>query len=471
MGSDAETDREVSPRILLQARSLARRDSSWGGVRPAPGIDPLDHFRNIAGRPYPVYLWGDRAAETGRYSIITHTPYATIRASGGRTLIERGRHRLLLPVDGVALAARLVAWGRNGSHSQLPFVGGAIGYVSYEHGRHYVGVPANGVQAPLPAYHFAFYDHAFVYDHQEETGFWVGDGERFGTKAMGVSEGAFRMGSWESSVSRDMYLRDVEKVLAHIAAGDIYQANYTVRFSAPAHVDPVAAALALQEQNPSPLGAFLGYPFGAIWSCSPELLLDGDANGRMMSRPIKGTRGRDPDPARDVALRESLAVSEKDRAELLMIVDLVRNDLGRVAEIGTVTVDTLFGVRTFANVHHLEATVSATLPVRPEWSAVMAAILPGGSVTGAPKRRAVEVLGTLETVPRSVYTGAIGYFSENGRASFNLPIRTAYHDGTHLHLHSGGGIVADSSPEREYDEMQTKIENMRAIFSGLCTST
>jgi para-aminobenzoate synthetase component 1 len=342
----------------------------------------------------------------------------------------------------------------------LPFVGGAIGYVTYEYALRYTGTAAH--RGPLPDYYFGLYHRAFVYDHRAERGYWIGDPGRVGTVKQRDTRRAPT--HWQPSVDRDTYSRHVNRILEHIAAGDIYQANYTVRFESPGEVDAACLAVRLQREIPTPMGAYLGYPFGAIWSVSPERLVSGRRGERVESRPIKGTRPRAADPKRDSALAQELAADPKERAELLMIVDLVRNDLGRLAPYGTVKVERLFEVETYANVHHLEAIVSAALPAGLDWPAVLAALLPGGSVTGAPKRRATEILGALEPAPRSVYTGAVGYVSAGGHADFNLPIRTAYHDGSRFYLHSGSGIVADSVPEREYEEMLVKVDNIRRLL-------
>jgi para-aminobenzoate synthetase component 1 len=214
------------------------------------------------------------------------------------------------------------------------------------------------------------------------------------------------------------------------------------------------------------MGAFLGFTPATVWSLSPERLVSGKREDYLESRPIKGTRRRDGRADVDLALGLELQQNPKDRAELLMIVDLVRNDLGRVASAGSVHVSELFGRRAYSNVHHLEAVVRSDFPPEKNWSDVLSALLPGGSVTGTPKRRAVEILSRLEPCPRSVYTGALGYISYHGTADFNLPIRTLYHDGSRFYLHSGGGIVADSDPEAEFEESRIKIAHILELLQS-----
>lgn len=450
--------------LSSQAESYLRSPVSATEIREAPGVRPEDVFAAASKFPMPVYLWGDGVHPRGRYSIITHSPYATIGSTPEGALLSRGRDRLAVPLDGVALAASLA--DTKEGHSEIPFQGGALGYISYEHGLRYLGCHAHRAGAPLPEYFFGLYDHAFVYDEVDRLGYWIGTPDT----AKGHVEPYVPVltSGWNASVDRSEYLRNVESVLENIAAGEIYQANYTVRYTRTGFADPASLAMHMRNRIATPMGGFLSFPFGSIWSASPERIVSGSRNGRlhghMESCPIKGTRRRDSDPEIDVALSAELLADSKDKAELLMIVDLVRNDLGKVAPYGSVKVESLYELQTFANVHHLEATVSAAMPAQLSWVEVMNSILPGGSITGAPKKRAVEILQAMETVPRSVYTGAMGYFSRHGAADFNLPIRTLYHDGSEFYLHSGSGIVADSVPEREYDELQVKIQNIRTLL-------
>jgi para-aminobenzoate synthetase component 1 len=267
-----------------------------------------------------------------------------------------------------------------------------------------------------------------------------------------------------STFTPDDYRRAVEKVQDHIRAGDIFQANLSQRWSCEtAGAEPSALALALSDAlaqlSPAPYGAFFATPDHAIASASPERFLE--LRGRQVeTRPIKGTRPRSSDSKEDRALREALLASGKDRAENVMIVDVLRNDLGRVCEPGTVHTVGLCELEAFPQVYHLVSTVLGTLREKLDAFDLLEACFPGGSITGAPKIRAMEILESLEPVRRHVYTGGIGYLDWNGDADWNLAIRTALVTPTAVHFAAGGGITADSDPDAEYRETLDKAEGM-----------
>lgn len=454
MGPDAHRPARLSTRV-------ATRASSFEVVGEAT-IPPDRVFEGVAHKPYPVYLWGDGQPEKGRYSVVAASPRAVLTVRGGQTvLLEGGRSRAL---QGSPLAHLESLVNQNQAPDMdLPFTGGAIGYISYEWACDALGV--HNPRGPLPDVCFAVYDTAYVFDHAAERGYWVG--AEFPPEEQALSPVRPHFGSWVPSVTCEEYLSDVRRILDEIAAGNLYQANYTQRWTAEGSANDAALALAFRKHLPSPLGAYLGFPEATIWSLSPERLLSGRRGEFLESRPIKGTRPRDTRPERDRELGRELAEHPKDKAELLMIVDLVRNDLGKVASTGNVSVPRLFSLESYPNVHHLEAVVRSDFPRERSWTEALLALLPGGSVTGAPKQSAVNLLSRLERVPRSVYTGAIGYLSSNGRGDFNLPIRTLYRSGTTFHLHSGGGIVSDSSPESEYEESLVKVGHIRHLLSSL----
>ena len=424
---------------------------------------PPDHvFAGIAHQNCPVYLWGNGDPDKGRYSIVAASPWARLTVQDGRTILQEGDVRTELPGSPLSQVESLVA-SETPDSPDLPFTGGAIGYVTYEWACDALGVRSE--RGPLPDICFAMYDSAYVYDHVDQHGYWIGS--VFRPERAELPPPQATLGEWSASVSREEYLEDVQHILRQIAAGNLYQANYTQRWSAVGRVNDAALALAFRRELPSPLGAYLGFPGAGIWSLSPERLLSGRRGEFLESRPIKGTRPRDARPEQDQALLRDLAEHPKDKAELLMIVDLVRNDLGKVASTGTVSVPRLFSIESYHNVHHLESVVRSDFPGHHTWTEALTALLPGGSVTGAPKRSAVKLLSQLERVPRSVYTGAIGYLSDNGRGDFNLPIRTLYRSGDHFYLHAGGGVVSDSRPEAEYDESLVKVGHIRHLLSTL----
>jgi len=273
-----------------------------------------------------------------------------------------------------------------------------------------------------------------------------------------------------STFTPDAYRRAVDRVREHIRAGDIFQANLSQRWTCDVAADPTSLALALHEAlarwSPAPFSAFLGAPDHAVASSSPEgfLRLRGSI---VETRPIKGTRPRGASPAADQRLRAELLQSPKDRAENVMIVDVLRNDLGRVCATGSVEVAALCELESFAQVHHLTSTVRGRLEPGKDAFDLLHACFPGGSITGAPKLRAIEILESLEPVRRHLYTGAIGYVDWNGDADWSIAIRTGLVSSRAVHFAAGGGITADSDPEAEYRETLHKAEGMTRALESL----
>jgi para-aminobenzoate synthetase component 1 len=267
-------------------------------------------------------------------------------------------------------------------------------------------------------------------------------------------------GAITSALDRAAYLPRAQRILDYIDAGDCYQVNLTREFRAPYEGDPWSFYRYLHDTNPAPMGAFLEYPFGAVLSSSPERFL-GVEGREALTRPIKGTRRRRADPAEDAAAAQALRQSTKDRAENVMIVDLLRNDFGKVCETGSVEVRGLCELETFATVHHLVSTVAGRLPPGCDALDALSACFPGGSITGAPKRRAMQIIDELEPHRREVYCGAIGYVTPGGRMDMNIPIRTTLCARNEMRFYAGGGIVADSTPEDEFEETETKIAAIR----------
>jgi anthranilate/para-aminobenzoate synthase component I len=268
-----------------------------------------------------------------------------------------------------------------------------------------------------------------------------------------------------SSLTRDEYVALVLRVKEHIARGDIYQANLSQRFRVPAAVDGLALYAHLRRISPAPFAGYLRAGGLELVSSSPERLLS--VEGRHAStRPIAGTRPRSADAGADRALAAELMLSEKERAEHLMLVDLARNDLGQVAEIGSVAVDELMAAEEYSHVRHIVSNVTARLARGRDALDALRALFPGGTITGVPKRRCMEILDALEPVPRGFYTGALFYITRSGRLDANILIRSAVvREGT-VTFHAGGGIVADSDPLREYEETLHKAEAMRLALEA-----
>jgi para-aminobenzoate synthetase len=255
---------------------------------------------------------------------------------------------------------------------------------------------------------------------------------------------------------RPQYLQDIARILDLIRRGETYEACLTNQVRGPCHIDPLALYHVLRRTNPAPYAAFLRFPGMALLSASPERFIAIDAAGRAESRPIKGTRRRGADAAEDQRIAHELATADKDRAENLMIVDLVRNDLGRVCEVGSVTVPALMTVETHPTVFQLVSTVRGQLRADVGPLAAVRALFPGGSMTGAPKRRTLEILHALEGRPRGAYAGGLGWLGADGALDLGMTIRTLILHGGEVSFGVGGAVVADSDPAAEFDEILTK---------------
>lgn len=305
---------------------------------------------------------------------------------------------------------------------------------------------------------FGEYHEMLVFDHSNRTWWETG---RLSECLRKSADQPVTIGPFSANTSRDEFLRGVHRIKDWIAAGDIYQVNLSQAFRA----EVTGGSLfnlyeALRDASPAPMAAWLSLDGKEILSSSPETFLKISGRG-IETRPIKGTRPRFHDPDEDRRSAYELQTSPKEIAELVMITDLLRNDLGQVCEFGSVEVSEMLQLETLAQVHHLVSTVTGTL--RPATDAIdaLAACFPGGSITGAPKKRAMEIIRELETKPRGIYCGTIGWLGSNGESSFNIAIRTLVRDGNTLIYQVGAGIVADSDPEKEYEETLHKAAGIR----------
>ncbi len=372
-----------------------------------------------------------------------------------------------------AVAAHLDANKRVHVDGIPPFQGGLSGFVSYDFGRTLEPKARIATRATLaPMMVLQAYDTVISFDHLQERAWIVSDQEQKidaleqAMKTSLAPLGSHQAPGFASNMSRAQYEVAVQRTIDYILDGDIFQANIAQCWSAakPSGFDPYGFYHVLRQKNPGTFQALLDYGEATVISSSPERLISFD--GRTAeARPIKGTRRRDDDPSRDAALVAELMASRKDRAENVMIVDLLRNDLSRVSKPGTVRVPTLCGLETYANVHHLVSVVTGELRDGLSQVDLFRAVFPGGSITGAPKIRAMEIIDELEGMGRGVYCGAIGYFGYNGHCDFNIAIRTVQVSGDVIRVQGGGGITARSEAAAEYDESVIKVQRILESFT------
>lgn len=373
--------------------------------------------------------------------------------------------------------------------SELPFTGGAVGYWDYELGGHFETLPKPKTSdISMPNMFIGIYTSAIVVDHQNNQINFVSQDDHAQIKWDKVksllddqinnpidneataTQNTFALTSvWLSNMTKAEYADKFKTVQDHLLSGDCYQINLAQRFSAGYSGSEVGSEWTaynkLRKQNSAPFSSFIRHKNGAILSVSPERFIE-VKNNIIETKPIKGTRPRHVDPKKDTKLAAQLQNAIKDRAENLMIVDLLRNDLSKVAVPGSVEVPELFEIESFPAVHHLVSKVTATLDSQFTSLDVLRGAFPGGSITGAPKIRAMEIIHQLEPNPRSVYCGAIGYIKPNGDMDSNISIRTLVCNQNKIHCWAGGGLVADSVCDDEYQETLDKVNKILPILEN-----
>ena len=426
-------------------------------------------FDALARRRWPVFLDSGRPYSTqGRYDILAADPRQVLVTRGLKTEIRTAAGMASSLADPFSLLGEALGPPRPGIGG-LPFCGGAIGYFGYDLARRLERIPVRALDAEhIPDMAVGIYDWALVVDHRERRARLVATSSRCARDALGSLGGAlagrarpragapFRvLDAVRSNLTHERYLAALARIGHYLREGDCYQVNFAQRFAAPAEGDPWHAYRLLRRLNGAPFGAYLQMPWCQVLSSSPERFLQ-VRDGRVETRPIKGTCPRGKDPVEDLLLADMLRNSAKDRAENVMIVDLLRNDLGKVCATGSVHVPALFEVESFARVHHLVSTVRGKLAEGRGALDLLRACFPGGSITGAPKVRAMEIIEELEPHRRGVYCGAIGYVGFDGAMDTSIAIRTLVHSDGVTRLWAGGGIVADSDPESEYRETYHK---------------
>lgn len=430
-------------------------------------------FAKIAQRPWAIYLDSGRPGnEYGHYDIMVADPVMTLTTHNGVTEIhdqEGVRESDLDPF--LLLKQALQQYPRLAS--DLPFTGGAVGYFGYDLARNIESLPAQAHDGErIPELMVGIYDWAVIVDHRQQQTCLVSCAITEARKAewetlcalfTHAAKQATTAFSINSPVSSNLdvatYQQAFERIQRYIHEGDCYQVNLAQRFSAAAEGDAWQAYQYLREIGPAPFMAFMNLPGVQVLSDSPERFLQ--VSGRHVeTRPIKGTRPRSSDTDEDARQAADLQNSLKDRAENLMIVDLLRNDIGKSCATGSVRADRLFVLESYANVHHLVSTVTGKLADQYEAVDLLRGAFPGGSITGAPKLRAMEIIEELEPHRRGIYCGAIGYIGFDGNMDTNIAIRTAVYSHGEIRFWAGGGIVADSEGDKEYRETWDKASTM-----------
>ena len=442
-------------------------------VYPLPyRANPTEFFAVIRHAPGAVLLDSGRPmAVRGRYDLLSAWPEAILTVGpdeSGGDFLQRLRKNL------TQLGQATLPDGYD-----LPFAGGLIGYLSYDFGRHLEQISHLAVDdLHLPDARFGLYAWALVSDHKVQTSQLVfhpalADSERqrlinVFSQAQNDAPTTFKLhGPMIPDLSAEAYHQAIIRIQDYIQAGDCYQVNFAQRFRAPCIGDPWAAYCALREACPTPFSGFQSLPDdGAVLSLSPERFVR-ISERQVETRPIKGTRPRGLTPEEDAANAAELLASPKDRAENLMIVDLLRNDLGRSCRIGSVKVPELFSLESYPNVHHLVSSVTGVLADDKDALDLIAGSFPGGSITGAPKIRAMQIIDELEPTRRGLYCGSLMYLDVRGEMDSSIAIRSLLVKDGQVCCWGGGGIVADSEWQAEYQESLTKVRVLLQTLESL----
>ncbi|MUI53330.1 aminodeoxychorismate synthase component I [Aliivibrio fischeri] len=435
----------------------------------------IDFFSAIANQPWAMLLNSSAKNHIdNRYDILVADPIATLQTHGAITTINAiGKQ----PVTSEACPFQLLAHYQERlipHHSpieNLPFIGGALGYFSYDLGRRVESIPNTAQQDILSAdMAVGIYNWALVADNKTSTLHLIqpkgGDRLHWLQQFLAIKgvDTAFSLTSdWESNMTESEYANKFEVIQQYLQSGDCYQINLAQRFKAKYQGSEWEAYQKLATQNGAPFSAYIKTPEATILSVSPERFLQ-VKDRKIETKPIKGTRPRADDPKVDALEAETLHNSPKDRSENLMIVDLLRNDIGRVATPGSVKVPKLFDIESFPAVHHLVSTITGVLGTEYSATDLLKASFPGGSITGAPKIRAMEIIEELEPHRRNLYCGSIGYISRCGTMDTSITIRTLIAYKGYLYASAGGGIVADSQVELEYEETLHKLSKILPIL-------
>ena len=435
-------------------------------------------FALFADEKNAAFLDASLENSLGQYAIIGLVPYHEVRVEKGRLFVDGKYH----PGTAESYLKTYLARHHQKNYTDLPLTAGAIGYVTYDYGMKGQGLNSrHQAKIAMADMKWVFYDFFIIEDLKDHSLWFIANGHTEAAPMLwkkmenliGQKMTAFTAPSQREAYpidvnpdcTSDEYALALRKLKAYLMAGDVYVTNFTSTLTVDSPCPPYTFFSRLRRDHPSPFGAYLQYGSYQIISSSMERLLHIDGR-HIETRPIKGRRRRGQTAAEDAALREALAASQKDRSELLLTVDLERNDLHKVCQPGSVTVPSLFAVEDYASGFHLVAVVTGIL--RPDQTAVdaLSALFPGGSVTGAPKRRAMEIIDELESSRRQLYTGTIGYLSLDGNCDLNMAIRTAVRQGDTYYIGIGSGITVESDREVEYEAMWQKAKDPITALKG-----
>lgn len=456
-------------------------------------ITPLNLFTPLANEPWAMWLDSGQSEHVDAcFDILVWQPEVTLCTYGDKTRIHHKRLNEIHiseqdPLSLLKNCQQQILGTQSNSKQDLPFLGGALGYFAYDLGRRFEKIPELAKQdINLPEMAVGIYAQAIIFDHKRKQVFLVCQEEKrlmleaflqkniIEKQSQATKQDQFALtSSWQSNMDKASYIEKFEQVQQFLSSGDCYQINLTQRFNANYQGNEFEAYLALRIENKAPFSAFIRLENTAILSISPERFLQ-LSQGKVQSKPIKGTMPRSTNKQQDDKNAKQLANSTKDRAENVMIVDLLRNDMSKVCKANSVVVPKLFDIESFPAVHHLVSTVEGQLADQYDACDLLRGAFPGGSITGAPKIRAMEIIEQLEPHRRSVYCGSIGYISNCGTMDTSITIRTLICQKSEesdsrgkIYCSAGGGLVADSIATSEYQETFDKVNRILPVLAKL----
>ncbi len=449
-------------------------------------VNPLNAFARLQHTPYALFFdSADRGHADSRYSYIACLPAEMIEVINGRTTITNRNQQTTLDGNPFELIReRLAIWNFSAQTNPdlPPFQGGLAGYFGYDVARAIETLPEKAkADRHVPDLALGIYDQVLAFDHEKSKAWLITHAE---TKEeaqikrriilsllaapLPARKATAMIPNWMADFTKDEYIARVNKVIEYIRAGDAFQVNLSQRFEAqlPTLFDAFTHYTIMRETNPAPFASYMNLGRVIISSASPERFLKVDETRGVQTRPIKGTRKRAAGKREDARLKAELEASAKDRAENIMIVDLLRNDLSKCCEPGSIEASEICKVESFASVHHLVSTVKGALREDCDPLDLIKACFPGGSITGAPKIRAMEIIEELEPTRRGPYCGSMAYIGFDGVMDSNIMIRTLVYNGEHVSLQVGGGITAESDAQAEYEETLDKAEALFHSFDA-----